>query len=169
MVSTRHRADFQTVLIVSAALQLCSAVSLILLSHLEHRNTVRPSAAISIYLALTCILDVARIRTQALVPGQGTVAALLGTAVAVKLVSLAVEMHGKASILLPEYAAASSLESRANIASRAFFTWLNPLLLLGFRSVMSTQDLPNIHEKLASEELAARLQARWEKCEPAPY
>lgn len=149
----------------STTLQLCSVVALGLLSHLEHRHTVRPSATISIYLALACVLDVARIRTQALVPGQTTVAGLLGAAVAVKLAALAVEMQEKTSILLPEYAAGFSSEAHANLISRAFFLWLNPLLYTGFRNVMSAQDLPNIHQKLASEDLAARVQSRWDKCE----
>lgn len=149
----------------STALELCSVVALGLLSHLEHRHTVRPSATISIYLALSCILDVARIRTQALVPGQSTIAGLLGAATVVKLVALAVEMREKTSILLPEYATGFSSEAHANIISRAFFLWLNPLLYMGFRNVMSAQDLPSIHRKLSSEDLAARVQTRWNKCE----
>lgn len=165
VVSTRHHADFQTVLVASTALQLCSVVALGLLSHLEHRQTVRPSATISLYLALTLVLDVVRIRTQALVPGQRTVAGLLGVATAVKLVALAVEMQEKTSILLPKYAAGFSSEAHANLISRAFFLWLNPLLYMGFRNVMSAQDLPNIHQKLASEDLAARVQSRWDNCE----
>jgi len=165
VVSTRHSVDFWAVLVASTALQLCGVVVLGVLSHLEHRNTVRPSATISIYLALTCILDAARIRTQALVPGQSKVAGLLGAAAAVKLVALAVEMQEKVSILLPEYGAGFSSESHANLVSRAFFLWLNPLLHLGFRNVMSAQDLPNIHQKLASDDLAARVQSGWDKCE----
>ncbi|KAL2284670.1 hypothetical protein FJTKL_08762 [Diaporthe vaccinii] len=73
-------------------------------------------------------------------------------------------MQEKKSILLPEYAAGFSSEAHANLISRAFFLWLNPLLYMGFRNVMSAQDLPSIHHKLASEDLAARVQTRWDKC-----
>lgn len=148
----------------SATLQLCAAIALGLLSHWEHRNTVRPSMLISAYLILTCILDVARARTQALIPGQTMVASILIAIVVVKLLALVIETREKTRILLPEYSESSS-ELRSNIFSRAFFHWLNPLLLIGFQSVISSPDLTPIYEKLSSEALSARVQSNWIRSE----
>lgn len=156
--------EYRALLVASAALQLCAAITLGLLSHWEHRNTVRPSLLISTYLILTCILDAARARTQALIPGQTIVASILIATVAVKVLALVIETREKTYILLPEYSESSS-ELHSNIFSRAFFLWLNPLLLMGFRSVISSQDLTPIHEKLSSETLAARVQSNWIRSE----
>jgi ATP-binding cassette subfamily C (CFTR/MRP) protein 1 len=159
-----EHAEYRALLVASAALQLCATITLGLLSHWEHRNTARPSMLISAYLILTCILDAARARTQALIPGQSIVASVLMATVAVKVLALAIETREKTYILLPEYSESSS-ELRSNIFSRAFFLWLNPLLLMGFRSVISSQDLTPIHEKLSSETLAARVQSNWIRSE----
>jgi ATP-binding cassette, subfamily C (CFTR/MRP), member 1 len=156
--------EYRALLVASAALQLCAAITLGLLSHWEHRNTVRPSMLISTYLILTCVLDTARARTQALIPGQTIVASILIATVAVKVLALVIETREKTYILLPEYSEPSS-ELRSNIFSRAFFLWLNPLLLMGFRSVISSQDLTPIHEKLSPETLAARVQSNWIRSE----
>lgn len=163
LASTEHTA-FRPLLVASATLQLCAAVSLGLLSHWEHRNTVRPSILISTYLILTSVLDAARVRTQALIPGQTNITGILIATVAVKLVALMIESRGKTSLLVPEYAGPSA-ELHSNIFSRAFFLWLNPLLSMGFRNVLSIQDLPGIHEKLASKALASRVQTNWESSE----
>jgi ATP-binding cassette subfamily C (CFTR/MRP) protein 1 len=163
-----EHADYRPLLIASAALQLCATLALGLLSHWEHRNTVRPSVLISIYLILTCILDAARARTQALVPGQNTIASMLIATVVVKVLALVVEAREKMHIVLPEYSE-SSPELHSSIFSRAFFLWLNPLLMMGFRSVVSSQDLPPIHEKLSAETLAARVQSNWTRSESVPH
>lgn len=152
---------FQPVLVASSALQMCAAVSLGLLSHWEHQKSVRPSIMISTYLTLTSVLDVARVRTQALIPGQTRVVSVLIATLAVKLLALVVEIRGKTSILLPAYTD-SSAELNSNIFSRALFLWLNPLLLMGSHNIIFSPDLPGIHEKLSSETLAARVQSDWE-------
>lgn len=144
--------------IASLTVQLCTVISLGILSYWEHRNTVRPSVLISVYLILTSILDAARARTQSLIPGNTKVAVLFIVIVVLKLSVLAIETKEKSHILLPEYSELSS-ELRSSLLSRALFLWLNPLLLLGFRGVLASQDLPPIYEKLSSEELTSRIQS----------
>jgi hypothetical protein len=109
---------------------------------------------------VTCILDAARARTQALIPGQTKVAGILIAIVVLKVLALVIETNDKTHILLPEYSNSSS-ELRSSLLSRAFFLWLNPLLVMGFRGVMSSEDLPPIYEKLCSDELACRIESDW--------
>uniref|UniRef100_A0A093UWR8 Multidrug resistance-associated protein 1 n=1 Tax=Talaromyces marneffei PM1 TaxID=1077442 RepID=A0A093UWR8_TALMA len=162
LFSMQHTA-YRLLVVASTVLQLFAAISLGLLSHWEHRNTVRPSLLISTYLLLSCVLDAARARTQALIPGQTTVSSVLIGTIAVKGLALITEARDKTDILLADFSSSSS-ELRSNIFSRALFLWLNPLLLMGFRDVISSQDLPAIHEKLSSEKLVARVQSNWKKC-----
>ncbi len=159
-----EQTEYRAVLVTSTTLQLCAAIALGLLSFWEHRNTVRPSILISTYLILTSILDAARARTQALIPGQTKVASILIATVAMKVLVLIIETREKTYILLPEYSESSS-ELRSSIFSRAFFLWLNPLLFMGFRGVIFSQDLPPIYEKLSSETLAGRVQSNWIRSE----
>ena len=116
----------------------------------------------STYLASTLILDAARARTQALTQGQKAVASILIAIVVVKSLLLLIETKEKTRILLPEYSKVSS-ELRSSIFSRAFFLWLNPLLFMGFKGVISSQDLPPIYEQLSSEALTARVESKWKR------
>ncbi len=156
--------EYRVVIVTFTTLQLCVVIALGLLSYWEHRNTIRPSILISTYLILTCILNAARARTQALIPGQTKVASILIATVAMKVLMLIIETREKTYILLPEYFESSS-ELRSSIFSRAFFLWLNSLLLMRFRGVISSQNLSPIYEKLSSETLAGRVQSNWIRSE----
>ncbi|KAK3680588.1 putative multidrug resistance-associated protein [Podospora appendiculata] len=158
----KNHEEYRPLLIASGTLQLLAVVFLGLLSQWEHRNATRPSFLISAYLALTIILDSARARTQSFINGQDTVAGLLIAIVVAKVVLLVIETRDKTAILFPEYAETSP-ELRASLFSRAFFIWLLPLLVKGFKGVLSSQNLPTINEMLASPQLAAKVEARWER------
>ncbi|KAK8134552.1 hypothetical protein PG984_006564 [Apiospora sp. TS-2023a] len=156
IVACRGGFDFTA----SSVLQLGATVFLAILSYWEHRSTVRPSFLVSAFLVLTAILDAARARTQALIGGQHVVASTLIAIVSVKLLLLIVENKDKTGILFPQYSGTSS-ELRSGLLSRAFFTWMLPLLGAGFKGIISSQDLPRIYEKLASETLTSRVESRW--------
>lgn len=149
-------------LVSSATLQLCSSSLLAALSHWEHRNAVRPSFLLSGFLFLSSIFDATRARTQAQIEGQHTAAGILIAIIAVKLMLLCLETQGKTRILLPEYSETSS-ELRSSLFSRAFFTWLIPLLVAGFKGVISSEDLPDVNENLSSERLLTRVELRWKE------
>jgi ATP-binding cassette, subfamily C (CFTR/MRP), member 1 len=109
---------------------------------------------------LTLFLDIARVRTHALIEGQTALAAIMIECTVVKALLFLIETRDKASILLPEYSNIS-IESRSSLISRAFFLWLNPLLLTGFGGVISSRNLPKIYEKLSSETLTSKVELRW--------
>ena len=158
-VSKGH-VEYRPVFVASAALQLCAAVLLGVLSHWEHRNTVRPSFLLSAYLFLTSILDAARARTQSRIPGRHTVASILIAVIVTRLLLCFLENWDKTRILLFEYSE-FSLELRSSLFSRAFFTWLNPTLYAGFKGVLSSEKLPAVNENLCSGELTTRVESRW--------
>ncbi|RYP45042.1 hypothetical protein DL768_008557 [Monosporascus sp. mg162] len=161
-LSSRTQVGYRAVLISSATLQLCASILLAVLSHWEHRNAVRPSFLISVFLFLTSILDAARARTQALIEGQLIVASILIAIIVAKLLLLLIESKEETRILLPEYSETSS-ELRSSLFSRAFFTWLLPVLSAGFKGVISSEDLPAVNENLSSEALTARVESKWKK------
>tara|TARA_R110002060_G_scaffold55911_3_gene66308 strand:- start:267 stop:959 length:693 start_codon:yes stop_codon:yes gene_type:complete len=150
--------------IASTVLNLLAALGLGLLSHLEHAKAIRPSFAIAAYLFVSLIFDVARVRTQWLLPRNDHVAAVLTAAVAVKSLMLLLETLGKRRILLAAYRGLSP-EITSGLFSRGFFWWLNSLLANGFKNVLSTDDIFPINESLSSRKLSDDLQARWASCE----
>ncbi|KAM3068089.1 hypothetical protein ACMFMF_009454 [Clarireedia jacksonii] len=147
----------------SAALNLAAALFLILLSHLEHQRSIRPSSIINIYIFSSLLLDIARVRTQWLLSHhEPSIAALLAVSVALKCVILALEATQKRRLLVAAYRN-RSIESTEGIFSRFFFWWLNPLFLAGSRKVLRFEDLFQIDEALDSEAIACLLQNSWDK------
>lgn len=108
------------------------------------------------------LFDVARVRTRWL-GRDDAVAGILTASVTMKCVMLSLEAIEKRSLLgLHTH---FSVESTSGFISRSLFWWLNPLLVTGFKSILSVDDLPAVHEKLDSERLGDKLQAQWDKCE----
>lgn len=158
-LTSRSTVAYRAVLMASGTLQLIASFFLAILSHYEHRRTIRPSFLLSIYLLLSLAFDIVRTRTQMLMDNHG-LGGILIAAVVVKALVLITEARDKSGILLPEYAGSSS-ELRSGLFSRALFLWLTPLLFTGFRGVITPETLPAILETLSSESLATRVQTRW--------
>ncbi|KAI6777269.1 hypothetical protein HG530_001214 [Fusarium avenaceum] len=159
---SKSQASHRALLISSGTFQLLASISITALSYWEHRNTIRPSFVLAAFLFLTALLDATRARTQSFIPDSDAVAGILIAIVVAKSLLLLVETKDKASVLLPEYAKLSA-ELRSSLFSRAFFTWLFPVLFMGFKSVISSDDLPAVNEKLASQTLTAKVERRWLK------
>lgn len=97
-----------------------------------------------------------------MIEGQPTAGSLLIAIVVAKVVLLLMETKDKMHILRPEYSNTSS-ELLSSLISRAFFTWLLPVLYAGFKGIVSSQDLPAINENLSSEALTSKVTSRWKK------
>jgi hypothetical protein len=156
--------------IAAAALTLVSGLLLAPLSHLEHRKSARPSFLISFYLVVTTFFDIARVRTQWLLGENNTndnnaIAAVSTTSLLVKCLILVLEAVGKRSLLPSTESEKISIESTSGLFSRSSFWWLNSLLLQGSKNVLTTDVLPPIQEKLASDNLGKALQYAWDNCE----
>ncbi|KAI0201171.1 hypothetical protein F4808DRAFT_129571 [Astrocystis sublimbata] len=163
LVEWAHTTLRSSVSVASTTLSLVSGLSLALLSHLEHARSIRPSFTIIIYLILTVLLDIVRVRTQWLLEDANGTAAILTASLIVKVVLLSLEAVEKRSLLVGsgrEY----PHESTSGPLSRGFFLWLNSLLVSGSRNVLSLTDIPAISEKLESRALAAGLSATWDNC-----
>ncbi|CZT49492.1 related to multidrug resistance-associated protein [Rhynchosporium secalis] len=148
----------------STVLNLLAALGLSLLSHLEHTKAIRPSFAITVYLFGSLIFDVARVRTQFLLPTNESIASVLSATVALKVLILLLETLGKRRILLAAYRGLSP-ENTSGLFSRGLFWWLNSLLTNGFKNVLSAKDIFPINESLSSRKLTHDLQSRWDRCD----
>jgi ATP-binding cassette subfamily C (CFTR/MRP) protein 1 len=152
------------------SLSLATAVALSALSYIEHTRCIRPSPIINAYLLVTVPMDAAKVRTLWLRGGSSLVAGISSGILAVKLLVLVVEATEKRGILLPPYSDYSP-EATSGLYARGLFWWLNPLLLLGYKSILHDADLFPADESLTSESLRKRFQVQWSRREkiPSPF
>ncbi|KAI9149384.1 ABC transporter C family member [Paramyrothecium foliicola] len=148
--------------IASAVLNLVAALFIAVLAHAEHVKSIRPSFLLTAYLFITLLFDAARLRTEWLISVNVAYAAVLSVSTATKLALLALETVEKRRILITN-GRVPSTEATSGPFSRGFFVWLNPLLLTGWSTALQNNQLPPIHERLSSADLAARFGAQWDK------
>ncbi|KAM5374183.1 hypothetical protein ACJZ2D_006643 [Fusarium nematophilum] len=146
----------------SAILSLLAAFSIVLLAHIEHVKSIRPSFLLTAYLFVSLLFDAARLRTEWLLSLNLSYAAVLSTSTAFKLALLVLETVEKRRILISP-GDSPSKESTSGPFSRGFFVWLNSLLVSGWATVLTNNDLPAIYEKLSSGKLAVRFDVAWRK------
>lgn len=162
-LSATKRTHESRLSVPATAISLVAAVLLLVLSHLEHTRSIRPSSLITIYLLTTILCDAARLRTKWLLGESRPDLSVITACLAVKVAILALEAVGKRKILLDLYQYVS-LEATSGLVNRSAFFWLNSLLLTGFRTVLSQEDLPAIHEKLDSSRVSDNLNFTWSTC-----
>ncbi|EEU44794.1 uncharacterized protein NECHADRAFT_96302 [Fusarium vanettenii 77-13-4] len=148
--------------LAAAVLNLLAAFAIVLLAHIEHVKSIRPSFLLTAYLSISLLFDAARLRTEWLMLLNLPYAATLSTSTVFKLAVLVLETIEKRKILITADHAPSK-ESTSGPFSRGFFIWLNSLLFSGWATVLTNNDLPTIYEKLSSEKLALRFGKAWQK------
>ena len=148
----------------AAVLNLLASLCIIVLAHVEHIKSIRPSFLLTAYLFVSLLLDAARLRTEWLISVNTAYAAELSTSAAIKLTLLVLESVEKRKILI-DTEKSPSKESLSGPFSRGFFIWLNSLLVTGWATVLTNNDLPAIYEKLSSEKLGVRFGKAWSKGE----
>ena len=150
----------------SAAISFAAALSVLLLSSVEHSRSVMPSTLLSVYLLLSSILDLAQARTLYLRRDSTPIAAIFVATIGIKLSLLLLESRSKRSYLKPPYNNLS-LESTSGIFNRTVFWWLNALFAKGFQGLLSFNDLYVIDSKLASGPLSRSMHKAWDtRCKP---
>lgn len=144
--------------IVAAALELAAAVVTGLLSPFEHSKSLRPSALLSVFLFFTTLLDIARARTEWLIPGSTVIPPVFIAALVVKSLLLVLEGLSKAS-----HAHVPNIPERTSgIYSLSLFAWLNPLIYRGNRGNLTVQELPPVDDQISSASVSACVQKQWD-------
>lgn len=144
--------------IAAAALDLVAAISIGLLSPLEHSKSQRPSALLGVFLFFTTILDVARARTEWLLPGSSVISPLFVVGLAVKGMLVILEGSSKANHMEKP----GTPEQTSSIYSLSFFAWLNPLIYRGNRADLKVHDLYPIDQQISSPCIDTLVQKQWE-------
>ncbi|KAJ5198318.1 Cyclic peptide transporter [Penicillium cinerascens] len=131
-------------------------------SHLEHSRSLRPSTILSLYLGLSLVFDVIRVRTLWLSSSSAIIASLLSASVGLKAVILVLEGTSKRPFLKKQYQDTIP-EAVSGIYSRSLFLWVNPFLWKGYRGVLSEDTLNVLDADLVSASDPEALIESWNK------
>lgn len=130
------------------------------LSHLEHIRSVRPSTILCLFLSLTLLLDLPRLRSLSFLPGNETVTTLFAGSLMVKTIAFALESIEKRSLLRKGFEN-SSIETTSGVINRSLFWWLNSVLRSGSQTTLTVDTLPALDEELNEATIAQSLTEKW--------
>ncbi|KAK4139084.1 P-loop containing nucleoside triphosphate hydrolase protein [Dichotomopilus funicola] len=147
----------------AAAVNFVGVFPLSALSYFEHTLSVAPSFLIELYLLLTILFDVARLRTLGLMPegSHRSLAAAEGVALAVKIALMLVEAARKDRLIAPEVKRKHTLEQLSGFYGRSMFFWLGATLWNGFTRYLVATDLSGPRDEESAELLRERFRATW--------
>lgn len=137
--------------VASAVVSLVASLLIPVLSYLEHLKSLRPSALLVSFLALTCLFEAVRTRTYWL-SGEVALAATLSVGFGIRLVVLYFETLSKKGLLLAQDEKIA-VERLAGPISRTLFYWLNGLMTSGYRGLIQPEDLGPIDDRLLTTHL----------------
>ncbi|GAA89080.1 hypothetical protein AKAW_07194 [Aspergillus luchuensis IFO 4308] len=156
------RYDLVRTAIPAVAVSLVDALSIAILSTIEHNRSVRPSSLLGIYLLFSSLFDAVQVRTLFIRHYPSSLGALSAATVALKLLLLALEAQNKRSYL-KEPLLAIPPESTSGVFARTVFWWLNRLFVIGFRKLLTLEDLFPTDSDLDSGCLKRNIGKAWKK------
>ncbi|KAF4500947.1 Multidrug resistance-associated 1 [Fusarium agapanthi] len=98
------------------------------LSRVEHAKSPRPSSLLTLFLAVSLLLDIALLRALWLIPVSTAIPAVFTAAFALKAIIAVLEGWSKARPHSPEVT--------AGLYARAVLAWVTPLPLTGFQKLL---------------------------------
>lgn len=141
--------------IAASALKLVAAIFMITLSVIDHSRSPRPSIVLNSYLFLTLLLDTAQARTLFLSSDgrpERTYSSIFTAALASKVGILLLEAQQK-SRWLTWNREEHSPEETSGIFSLGAFFWLNKMFFVGYRKIMTIEDLYPLDSSFSAKSL----------------
>jgi len=139
-----------TVAIAAAGLQ----------SFLEDQHSLNPSDMLVLYLSLSTILSIPRLRSLWIIQCPAEAKVMWTVIFIITAATLVVESASKSSRLRPVYRKATK-EQTAGFWSRSFFIWLLPFFQVGYSKLLSPGDIPPVDDDLEEESTRTKLDASW--------
>ncbi|RAH67797.1 ABC transporter [Aspergillus aculeatinus CBS 121060] len=120
--------------ITANSLDLVAAISISILTFLEHSRSLRPSILLSAFLSLTILFDIARVRTLWLLAHTHF-------------------QHVYALLLALDDHKTRSPEETSGLYGLGTFVWLVPLVISGYKKVLDLSDLYSLDPSVSIEAL----------------
>ena len=130
----------ETSLIASLIASLVASLGLNLLLYVEQYRSLKPSDLATLYLIASILCDVVLLTLPSGIAATTKLSRPILVRCVVHLTLLLLECRGKRPISALNHA--EPPEESNVILSRIFFSWINPILLRGYRNFLGEQDLP---------------------------
>ncbi|KAH8596734.1 putative ABC transporter [Bisporella sp. PMI_857] len=152
--------QWEITFVTSLLASLLAAPGLSLLLHLEQRRSLKPSDLATLYLVAMLICDTVLLTVQSGVAAHPEISRPVQIRCCIHFVILMLELRTKRldfNIINKQ----QSPEELNGVLSRAFFTWIIPILLQGYRNVLIDQDLPFLSHDIKPELTRKKILQTW--------
>lgn len=146
--------------LASAILLVLSTLAMLVLTHVEHVRSSKPSILLSAYTLVLLTVSIIRTRTAWLAFGHQTYTVLIASSTlltAVITILQAIPQARRKDDSMNDV----SPEEGSGLYSLAFFSWLLPLIRQGNRKILDTEDLTALDPRLSAEKLGEEFQRTW--------
>ncbi|KAH8703553.1 P-loop containing nucleoside triphosphate hydrolase protein [Talaromyces proteolyticus] len=156
--------------LASDALGLATTIGVGIFSWLHHHRSVQTSTLLEIFMGISSILDIARVRTLWLVADNYGPASILSLTLAMKISGIFLESFSKRKNLRlsdNELYMSSGPEPFIGFWIRVGFGWLFSTLRQGYHQILAVDDLPALDYRLRSDGVYSSLQTTMVKYDMA--
>lgn len=154
----------RTASVAASCVSLAASLVFCALSYAEHTRSPRPSSILNAYLLVSLLLDGAILRTFWMSDLAASVRAVFTASFALKACLLVLEAKEKAAFLVRGAGQQwRNPESTSGLYSRGLLSWLNPLLLDGFRRLLKPADLYDLDKSMKAAALNDKFWVAWDK------
>jgi len=162
--ATRPYVPARGIGIAAAAISFLAAVTLCLLSPLEHARSLTPSTISCCYLLLTILFDATILRTLWIFNFDDNVRSVFTASFSLKAVVLFLEAKEKHRFVSSQREEARSPEEFSGVYGKSLYWWLNSLMRTGFKEVLVPETLYPLPATLHTTKLASTFWKVWNKC-----
>lgn len=157
--------EFRTgITYAASSLELVAVIALCMMIYTEHKHTIRSSAFLALYIFFTVCADAVKSRSYFLRSGMETLAALAATTASLRACLIVLEEVSKKALLLDDdVRKGSGPEATSGYFQRAFFIYLYPMLMAGFRQNLTLQDMGKLGIHFSSKTLHLRLKKNFDR------
>lgn len=151
---------YETDFIISLIASLIAGLGLSLLLFLEHQRSFKASDLATLYLILSIICDVILLTMPSKLAAHIVVLHPVLVRCSMHLALLVLEFRSKHQAF-GDVNNSQSPEELNGVVSRVFFTWINPILLQGYKNILIDQDLPPLSHDLKAKVTRKAILQTW--------
>lgn len=164
-VQPRALGRVRTVSLAASCVSLVAGLAACALSYAEHARSPRPSSVLNAYLLISLLLDGAILRTLWMAEIADSVRGVFTASFALRACLLVLEAREKGGLVVGAVGGGRwrNPEVTSGLYSRGMLSWLNPLLLDGFRRLLKPADLYDLDASMKAAALNDKFWVAWDK------
>ena len=147
---------------LSAVVSAIAALGLAVLLYLGQRRLSGPSDAVITYLVTIVACDVVVLTAPSAAPVPTEVGRLVSVRLLGHSLLLALELlNPRTPSVIADVSARQSPEEKSDLISRAFFGWINPILVQGYKNILINRDLPHLSQDVQPATARGEMLRSW--------